>query len=95
LGASHEDTRMSNVLRLVRNFTPSTWPTRQHVEAVARRVDALHGNDAVGVMMRSWEAWHSTGDLPKGPLGELIVALREVVSGGLGPRPLPHPGAIA
>lgn len=84
-----------DVLRLVGAFVPATWPTRSHVEDLGRRVDAEFGEDSIGRMMQSWRSWHLSGDLPAGAMGQLLLALREVVTGGLGPRPAPHLGSVA
>lgn len=87
--------RPSTVARLVGAFVPRAWPTRPRMLELAQALDAQHGPAAVGVVLRGWHSWHTTRTLPAGAAGELLLGLREVVTGGLGPRPMPHSRAIA
>jgi hypothetical protein len=73
---------------LVRAFVPRSWPARPHLQAIAAKLDAAHGIGAFDELRAAWALWDATGCRPAGCIGELATGLREVVTGGLGPRPM-------
>jgi len=73
---------------LVSAFVPRQWPSRPHLQAIAAKLDAEHGIGAFDELRAAWALWDATGCRPAGCIGEIAVGLREVVTGGLGPRPM-------
>lgn len=82
--------------KLVDGLLPPTWPNRGAVLEVAAVVDEDLGEGALEALLAAWSAWRESRALPASrPLRALLQALGPVITGGLGPRPMPRAGAIA
>lgn len=69
--------------RLLASLLPSTWPDRAGVLDAACRLDARHGGNASGELLRAWSTWRRSGELPAcAALAELLQQLG-VLCGGV------------
>lgn len=87
---------MTAIVSLVSALLPASWPNRAAVLECAAQVDRRLGITALDDFLAAWSAWRETGAMPTdSALRVLLPLLHDVITGGLGPRPMPSARSIA